>query len=102
MAKNDPDLDRMLSFTDVLVDGRFEKMSAGIYTYRGSENQRILHLQDLGQMDDSDVKEQSRLEITLDKDGQMVVVGVPPPEFLNKLKDALSRRGVQVDYKSGG
>ncbi len=102
VAKNDPDLDRMLAFTDVLVDGRFDKMSAGIYTYRGSENQRILHLQDLGQMDDSDVKEQSRLEITLDKDGQMVVVGVPPPEFLNKLKDALSRRGVQVDYKSGG
>ncbi len=100
VAKNDPDVDRMLSFTDVLVDGRYEMTSAGIYSYRGSENQRILHLQDLSRMEDSDIKEQSRLEITLDRDGQMVVVGVPPPEFLNKLKGALSRRGVHVDYKS--
>lgn len=96
VARNDPEMDRMLVFTDILVDGPYQKVNAGIHAYRGSSNQRIIPLH--GNGPPIPYSQKNRLEITLDSENRMVIVGIPPPGFLKNLENNLSRRSVRVDY----
>lgn len=98
ISRNDPATDYLLAHTDVIVDGRFKKAEAGIYTFRGSANQRIIELPEGQTLNVSPVKEKSYVEITLGGNDRMVVIGIPPPGFLDELKATLSNKGVQVDY----
>lgn len=100
VAKNDPAIDRLLSLTDVLVDGRYDRERAGTYNYRGSANQRIVYLSEkIKRIKEGDC-EASRVEIRLDESGQMVVLGIPPPGFLKNFKEELNVRGIAVSNKS--
>lgn len=99
IAKADPAVDALLSFTDVLVDGRYEATQGGHYRWRGSANQRILHLTDAIAVDDRPGGV-SRVEITLNAQGEMVVVGIPPPHFLRRFRQALTRQGVVIHTPS--
>lgn len=96
LARDDADVDRVLAMVDVLVDGRYDRRRATTHEYRGSENQRLLRLS--GRDAGRPVPEERppRVQMTLDDQGRLVVVGVPPPGFLARFKDALERRGVQV------
>lgn len=95
IAKADPAIDAMLSFTDVLVDGRYEAAQGGHYRWRGSANQRILHLTEVIAADDRP-SAISRVEITLNAQGEMWVVGIPPPDFLHKFRQALAHQGLVI------
>lgn len=95
-ARRDPDVDRLLAAADVLVDGPYRADRAGTFPFRGSSNQRIL-LQ-TGAIPESRVLAASgaRVQVTLDDAGGMVIVGIPPPHFMERLHEALERRGIRV------
>lgn len=95
VAKEDPAIDIMLAFTDVLVDGPFRSDLAGHYRWRGSANQRILYLTDAIPPDDR-LNHSSRIEIRLNAEGQMLIVGIPPPDFLPRFRQMLAKHGVFV------
>lgn len=99
LSRDDPAVDTALSFTDVLVDGRYDKAQAGRYRWRGSANQRLLYLTD-AIPPTSDEGETSRVEITLDATGQLLLVGIPPPGFLHRLRQALARRGARLQPRT--
>jgi len=95
VERNDPAIDRMLSLIDVLVDGRYDEKQAGNFRLRGSGNQRIIRLTEAIPLERINTGEASRVEVTLD-DGQLVVVGIPPPGFLCQLRERLEQRGIVV------
>ena len=99
LDRADPAVDALLSFTDVLVDGRYEAAQGGCYRWRGSANQRILHLTEAIAVEDRPGGV-SRVEITLNARGEMVLVGIPPPHFLHRFRQALARQGVVVHTPS--
>ncbi|TVR67869.1 MAG: radical SAM protein [Candidatus Competibacteraceae bacterium] len=99
LDRADPAVDALLSFTDVLVDGRYEAAQGGRYRWRGSANQRILHLTEAIAVEDRPGGV-SRVEITLNARGEMVLVGIPPPHFLHRFRQALARQGVVVHTPS--
>jgi anaerobic ribonucleoside-triphosphate reductase activating protein len=96
VARDDPATDLLLSLVDVLVDGRYEVEQAGSFRWRGSANQRIIPLTDAIPLRADNWSESSGVEITLDEHSALVVVGVPPPDFLTKFKAALEARGLAV------
>jgi anaerobic ribonucleoside-triphosphate reductase activating protein len=96
VARNDAATDLLLSSVDVLVDGRYEIAKAGVFRWRGSANQRIIALTNNIFLPADESEESSGIEITLDAQGQMTMVGVPPPNFLPRFKMALEARGLSV------
>jgi anaerobic ribonucleoside-triphosphate reductase activating protein len=96
LDEDDPSVLEMLAHVDVLVDGRFEQSLAASLQYRGSSNQRILRLTDAIDVTEFDVDPGGRVSIRVDGVGGLVVIGIPPPEFLNRLRTGLVARGVSV------
>lgn len=96
LAEASAPLDAMLAQVDVLVDGPYDSGLAGALRLRGSANQRILHLTGAIPAVLDDQGEFSRVEISINEAGELVVIGVPPPGFLRGLRDALKRRGITV------
>jgi anaerobic ribonucleoside-triphosphate reductase activating protein len=92
---DDDDVVAMLADVDVLVDGRYEQSRPTSRPYRGSANQRIINLTGVIPTDGID-RGVGRVSVTLDGDGGIVVVGVPPPRFLRELRERLERRGITV------
>ncbi len=96
VERNDAETDQLLSCVDVLVDGRFQQEHAGIYRWRGSANQRIIHLTDVIPQALTEGEESGGVEITVDAQGELIVVGVPPPHFLEQFRARLKERGVTL------
>jgi len=96
VAKNNPAIDYMLSQTDVLVDGRMDTANVGAYFYRGSANQRIIHLTDV--IPDESAKRvlSTQFEIRLDTKDQMILVGIPPANFFTRFVESLACKGIKV------
>lgn len=86
----------MLAQIDVLVDGRYEYEDAKALPYRGSTNQRIIRLTDAIPRKDAEGGQPGKVAITIDALGELLVIGVPPPGFLTKLRAGLQARGVTV------
>lgn len=100
VARQDPATDEMLTLTDVLVDGRYELAQAGTFRWRGSANQRIIRLTDVISLDRIAENESSRIEITLNHQGELLVIGIPPPGFLRRFRQRLTAQGVLVSTES--
>lgn len=96
VARDDPATDLLLSCTDVLVDGRYDVSRAGEYRWRGSSNQRIIHLSDAIPLSVTSRLESGGVEVTLDAEGSLTVVGVPPPGFLERFQAAMEERGLAL------
>jgi len=96
LDRHDPATDEMLSLTDVLVDGRYDIKQAGSYPLRGSANQRIIHLTNAIPPSRVSQEASSQIEIRLDNQGHLVLIGIPPPGLLAHFHDALSIRGLVV------
>ena len=96
LAQPDSEMLDMLAHVDVLVDGRFEESVASSLEYRGSSNQRILHLTEAIAMPTRGVDPGGRVSLRLDAEGGLVVIGIPPPGFLADLRARLTARGLGV------
>lgn len=97
VAADDPELDEFLAHVDVLVDGPFEQERAIALPYRGSSNQRIIRLTEAISAADAESGPGGRLSLTIDGSGRLVVIGIPPPGLLPRLRAGLASRGVIVD-----
>ncbi|HET7462572.1 MAG TPA: 4Fe-4S single cluster domain-containing protein [Longimicrobium sp.] len=93
LARQDAEVDRVLSLADVLVDGRYEQARPEGSGYRGSANQRLVPLTGRALPPPG---APPRVQLTLDHEGRLVVVGVPPPGFLARFRGALEERGVAL------
>ena len=98
LAKKDQTFERLLSFTDVLVDGRYDQEAAGAHLFRGSANQRIVSLTDAIPDDGWENENYSRIKVSLNVDGDLLIVGIPPPGFLKKFKDISAKHGISVYF----
>lgn len=96
LATADPDVLMMLSYTDVLVDGRFELSQAGAFPYRGSGNQRIIRLTNVISETDANAGVPGKVEFLVDPDGVLSFMGVPLPGFVDELNQRLSSRGLSL------
>ena len=96
IAKNEADIDLMLAHTDVLVDGRYIQKQGGVFSFRGSVNQRIIRLTDAIAAERIYIDDGARLEITLTSNGRLVLVGIPPPKFMGRFRKLLEERGLAI------
>lgn len=94
LAREDPDVDRVLSWVDVLVDGRYVKVRPEARGYRGSANQRLVPLTGRALPPSA---APPRVQLVLDEAGRLVVVGVPPPGFFSRFREALGERGLELE-----
>jgi anaerobic ribonucleoside-triphosphate reductase activating protein len=96
LAEDDPAVLDLLSRVDVLVDGRYEQPLAAALPYRGSSNQRILRLTDAIPAEAAEGQGGTRIDVRMEPDGGLRVIGVPPPGFLRDLEERLRARGLAV------
>ena len=79
-SQNDTSVDELLGYTDILVDGRYEKeLPETSRRWIGSRNQRIHFLSDRYDCDDIRWQSPNTLELRLEK-GQLSVNGFPSQE----------------------
>lgn len=93
LAEGDDDVLEMLALTDVLVDGPFKQGEAGGVGYRGSRNQRILRLTDAIEEDAALGGRPGRIELRLDGDDGLTLIGIPEPGAMTSLRERLADRG---------
>ena len=101
VAMNDPDIDLLLSLTDVLVDSRFQEDSNAV-RFRGSSNQRIIRLTDIIPVERINSGGKTRLEVTLDTNGKLILVGIPPRGFMSVFREKMGQRGVALRGEAFG
>lgn len=94
LALGDPAVDLALTRTDVLVDGAYERTLGRKLAFRGSSNQRILRLTDAIDADRIRRARGARVQMILNDDAEMVIVGIPPPGFMNSLRGLLRSKGI--------
>lgn len=90
-SKNDPWIERLLTATDVLIDGPYVIEEAANLLWRGSKNQRIHFLSErYREWGDRPDFEATQVEFSVG-DKEFVTTGVWPDELLERLKDLLGR-----------
>lgn len=99
VAEGDDDILLMLSVTDVLVDGPYDRRAAGGVGYRGSRNQRIIRMTDSIPARLADAGKPGKIEVRLDGDDGLVLIGIPTPETIPKMASALADRGILLESR---
>lgn len=98
VAENNEHIDLLLAYTDVLVDGRYDVNNISEkLLWRGSSNQREIHLSNV--FNGRKVEITSSVQLELDKENNIAIMGVPPTDFLNKLKVKTKKLGIKINYK---
>ncbi len=87
-----------LQYVDVLVDGEYIKEKSGTFPYRGSANQNIIYLTDAIPAIPSD-DAGGRIQVVM-KGNELMVVGVPPPGFVDKFRQSLQQNGIKLAENS--
>jgi anaerobic ribonucleoside-triphosphate reductase activating protein len=100
VSRDDEAIDRMLACVDVLVDGPYKRDQAGLFLFRGSANQRIIRLTDAIPQEELEKNEASRITMTLDDKGHLIVIGIPPPDFLCNFREGLEKRDIHTTSKT--
>lgn len=92
IEKNFQDL---LCFIDVLVDGRYiEELNDG-KPWRGSSNQRIILLSK--RYANAKVPDRRKIQLEITENG-IIIIGIPPQDFLRNLKDNLTKKEVFIKF----
>ncbi|MEG1980288.1 MAG: 4Fe-4S cluster-binding domain-containing protein [Victivallaceae bacterium] len=90
------DAAKVLAQLDLLVDGPYQEELNCSQKWRGSGNQNLIALSErYKNLVDQWMQESSReLECELDSELNFSLTGIPEAGFMNKLKENLSRRGL--------
>lgn len=99
VAEADPGVLTMLAVTDVLVDGPFVQSLAGGVGYRGSRNQRVIRLTSAIDAELADGGRPGKIEIRLDGDDGLVLIGIPEPDVLPRIARGLAERGITLESR---
>ena len=91
-AKSDNAVQKLLSITDILIDGRYEKNLDDGIAYRGSSNQNIICLSDRYKKVSQTYYGNSarKTELRIDN-GHIVLVGVPSENTLKAVRDIIDK-----------
>lgn len=99
LEKNDRNIDTLLSLCDVLIDGAYcEELEPGCL--RGSINQRILCMTDKIPMTRLKNSSFTDIEITMDATDNLMLVGIPPRDFLQSFENKMTAKGIFVETTS--
>lgn len=95
---------RAAGYADVLITGRYEAGRPTRLIWRGSANQQMVIQTPLGaqryaEYEDAEA-ERAPMQVTVDDDGDLLMLGVPPPGTLSRLDGLLRGRGVRLDRRS--
>lgn len=96
VARDEPAVDNLLACCDVLVDGPYQEGNGDALRFRGSANQRIIHLTDAIPAERINSGGEVRVDVTLDSNGRLVLVGIPPRGFLKKFREKMISRGLML------
>jgi anaerobic ribonucleoside-triphosphate reductase activating protein len=97
-AKNDPDIDTMLSYLDVLIDGLYIEAQNDNQGWRGSANQVVHFLTSRHLKDASLFTERKRdIELFLRNDNALMV-GVPPLNFSRQFSDIIASTSIDKEF----
>lgn len=96
IARNEPAVDNLLSYCDVLVDGPFQEENGDILRFRGSANQRIIRLTDAIPAERINSGGKARVDMTIDSNGRLVIVGIPSRGFMKAFRDKMRDRGFLI------
>ena len=91
-AKSDSAIEKLLSLTDILIDGRYEKNLDDGIAYRGSSNQRIICLSErYKKVSETYYGNFARkTELRIDN-GHIVLVGVPSESTLQAVRNIIDK-----------
>ena len=97
-AKHDTATEKLLSLTDILIDGRYEKNLDDGIAYRGSSNQQIICLSNrykkISETYYGNFARKTELRID---NGHIVLVGVPSENTLKAVRNIIDKaRGVEL------
>jgi anaerobic ribonucleoside-triphosphate reductase activating protein len=97
-AHGSPSQQALLDRLDILIDGPFVAARHTDLRWRGSDNQSVHFLtsrhEDLRHL----ALDRGRwLELTMDQDGSLGWMGVPPPGFREAFEQSLARQGILVN-----
>ncbi|HOF89651.1 MAG TPA: 4Fe-4S single cluster domain-containing protein [Armatimonadota bacterium] len=88
-TRHDPDIDRLLRLTDILIDGPYLAEQAAALRWRGSRNQRVHFLTPRYQALSATIDEApAEVELAVDE-AYLSATGIWPPGFLERLKELL-------------
>jgi anaerobic ribonucleoside-triphosphate reductase activating protein len=96
IARNEPAVDNLLSCCDVLVDGPFQEENGNILRFRGSANQRIIRLTNAISAERINSGGKARVDMTIDSNDRLVIVGIPPRGFMKTFRDKMGERGLVI------
>jgi len=96
VARDEPAIDTLLTCCDVLVDGPYQDGNGDALRFRGSANQRIIRLTDAIPVERINSGSKTRVDVTLDSNGRLVIVGIPPRGFLKIFREKMVSRGLMI------
>ena len=89
-AKHDPQINRMLSYIDVLIDGLYIQEQNDNRGWRGSSNQ-VVHFLTARHLQDAALFTERKRDIELYlRNDNALMVGVPPVKFSNQFSDLIA------------
>jgi anaerobic ribonucleoside-triphosphate reductase activating protein len=95
--KNDLWWDRLLSLSDILVDGEYIEGMACDLLWRGSSNQKMYFLTDRYRHLEPLQHHRGRyLLFDVTQDGDVIMIGIPSPSFHKAFTEKLEQQGVQL------
>jgi anaerobic ribonucleoside-triphosphate reductase activating protein len=86
-----PEVRELLASADLLIDGRFETDEPTQEPWRGSANQRLHVLTPRGMLALERPHCEARLQVVMESDGPVRLIGVPPPGVRDHLRQDLLR-----------
>lgn len=89
--KRCPDMNRLLSNTDILIDGRYRRAEATVARWRGSRNQKVNWLTANGDQDRLGDDSQTNVELLIDG-ATLKTTGIWPENFIENLHQVLNGR----------
>ncbi|MDF5757495.1 4Fe-4S single cluster domain-containing protein [Spongiactinospora sp. TRM90649] len=96
----DEDRWSLLAGADTVVTGRYVASRPTRLLWRGSANQRMIPLTPLGRDRYAPylaaTADHPPVQVDLDRDGDLLVIGVPPPGTLSRLEHALRAQGTRL------
>lgn len=96
--RNDFWWSKLLSLSDILIDGEYIEELASDLLWRGSSNQKIYFLTDRYQHLEPLKHHRGRyLEFDVTQEGELIMIGIPSPKFHRTLTEKLAQRGIQLE-----
>jgi anaerobic ribonucleoside-triphosphate reductase activating protein len=95
--RNDAWWNRLVELSDILVDGEYVEQLACDLLWRGSSNQQLYFLSERYRHLEPLRNHRGRyLELDVTQEGDIVMIGIPSPEFMRDFKEKLQQQKISL------